>query len=85
MRKKGRIKYVFVIFLLSFILIYGFIQVNINKPELVRNQSKFTINLITKPFDFRIEGKDYVFYVNGKIIDDMKDKCINTYNELILK
>ena len=76
MRKKGRIKYFLVIFLCFFIFIYGFIKININKPELVRKKSKFTIDLKLKPLDFRIETKEYIFYVNNKIIDNMKEKCI---------
>lgn len=85
MRKKGRIKYIFILILCFSILIYGFIQVNINKPELVRKKSKFTMELSLVPIDFRIETAGYVFYVNSKIIDSMKDKCINVYNEITSK
>ncbi|MBZ9608504.1 hypothetical protein G9F73_011855 [Clostridium estertheticum] len=80
MLKKGRIKYFLVIFIYFSILIYGFIKVNINKTELARNKSKFTIDLKLKPVDFRIETKDYGFYVNNKIFDKMKKKFISTYN-----
>ncbi|MGV8982771.1 hypothetical protein [Clostridium sp.] len=83
MRKKGGIKYVFMIFLCFSIFIYGFIEVNINKPELVKKKSKFTMELSLKPIDFRIETVGYVFYVNGKIIESMKDKCISAYDEII--
>ncbi|MGH4139313.1 hypothetical protein [Clostridium sp.] len=85
MREKGRIKFIFVIFVCFFIFIYGFIQVNITKPELVRKKSKFIMELSVVPIDFRIETVDYVFYLNSKIIDSMKDKCVNAYNEIISK
>ncbi|MBU3189714.1 hypothetical protein K9O30_10780 [Clostridium bowmanii] len=85
MRKKGRIKYIFMIFLCFLIFIYGFIEVNINKPELVRKKSKFTMELSLVPIDFKIETVGYVFYANSKIIDSMKDKCVNAYNKIISK
>ena len=85
MLKKGRIKYFLVIFISFSILIYGFIKVNINKTELVRNKSKFTINLKLKPVDFRIETKDYVFYLNNKTFDNMKEECIKVYNGIFSK
>ena len=85
MLKKGRIKYFLVIFICFSILIYGFIKVNITKTELARNKSKFTMDLKLKPIDFRIETKDYGFYINNKIFDNMKEKCISTYNGIFSK
>ncbi len=85
MRKKGRIKYLLVVFLCFFILIYGFIKVNIYKPELVRKKSKFTIDFKSKPFDFRVEMKEYVFYINSKVVDNMKEQCVDVYNNIFSK
>ena len=85
MHKKGRIKYFIVIFICFSILIYGFIKVNINKTELARKRSKFTIDLRFKPIDLRIETKGHVVYLNNKIINNVKEKCINTYNEILSK
>ena len=85
MRKKGRIKYFLVAFVCVFILIYGFTVVNINKPELVRKESKFTIDLTLKPIDFKIETKEYIFYVNNKVIDNVKEKYIGLYNRILSK
>lgn len=85
MRKKSRIKYFLLIFVCVFIFIYGFIVININKPELVRKKSKFTLDLRLKPFDFKIETKGYVFYVNNKIIDNMKQKYNDIYNGVFSK
>ena len=85
MRKRGRIKYFLIIFICFSIFIYGFIKVNISKPELVRKRSKFTIDLKLKPVDFRIETKGYVFYVNNKIFYNMKEKCIGVYNGIFSK
>ncbi|MFT5872116.1 MAG: hypothetical protein ACI8WT_001043 [Clostridium sp.] len=85
MRKKGRLKYLLMIFLCFYIFIYGFIKINITKPELVIKRSKFEINIKLKPFDFRIDTKDYVFYVNNKIFDSVKEKCIGVYNGILSK
>ena len=85
MRKRGIIKYFILFFLCFFILLYGFIMVNIHKPKLVREKSKFTIDLKLKPFDFRIDTKDYVFYVNSKVIDNMKEQCTQVYNGIFSK
>jgi len=85
MRKKGRIKYFLVIFLCFSIFIYGFIAVNINKSEQERAKSGFTIDIKSKPFDFRVDTKDYVFYVNSKIIDNVKEECVDVYNGIFSK
>ncbi|GCD09103.1 hypothetical protein [Clostridium tagluense] len=85
MRKKGRIKYILVIFICFSIFTYGFIKVNITKTKGERQKSKFTIDLKYKPFDLRIETKDYAFYVNNKVLDDMKAKCRDVYDEVISK
>ena len=81
MRKKGRIKYFLVIFLCFSIFSYGFITININNQELIpKEKLKFAIGLKLKPFDFRIDTKDYVFYVNSKVFDNLKEKSIDVYN-----
>ena len=80
MRKKSRVKYVVLIFVCLSIFVYGFIKVNINKPELVRKRSWFTMDLKVNPFDFRIETKEYVFYVNNKVFDNLKEKYTDVYN-----
>ncbi|MGH4125863.1 MAG: hypothetical protein ACREV6_23380 [Clostridium sp.] len=81
MRKKGRIKYTIVIFLCFSILIYGFFKINITKTKDLRKKSKFTIDLTLKPIDLKIETEDYVFYVNNKVIDKIKEK----YNGIFSK
>jgi len=85
MRKKGRVKYFIIIIFCFFIFSYGFIKININKPELVRDKSKFTIVLKLKPVYFEIDTEGYVFYVNNKIFYDMKEKCIGVFNEFFSK
>jgi hypothetical protein len=83
MRKKGRIKYFFLIFLCFSIFIYGFFAVNITKAKDVRKKSKFTIDLKLKPLDLRIETKDYVFYINNKIIYNVKEKYMHIYHGVL--
>ena len=78
MRKKGRMKYFFVFFLCTSIFVYGFFRVNITKAKNVRENAKFTIDFTLDPVDLKIETSDYVFYINHKIIDKLK----NTYNDI---
>ena len=85
MHKKGRVKYFLVIVICLFIFIYGFIEINVNKAELVKEKSKFTIVLNLKPINLQIETKSYVFYVNNKIFYNMKEKCIGAFNEFFSK
>jgi len=85
MRKKGRTKYFLVGFLCFFIFAYGFITVNINKRNPEKKESKFTMDLTLKPFDLRVDTTNYAFYVNSKIIDDMKEKCVDIYNGIFSK
>ncbi|MBU3142442.1 hypothetical protein [Clostridium sp. CF012] len=82
MRKKGRSKYTLVIFLCFFIFIYGFTEINITKAKDVRKKSKFTMDLTLKPIDLKIETVDYVFYVNNKVIDKMKEKYNKVYDDI---
>ena len=85
MFKRGIFKYMFIIVICFSIFIYGFIEININKSELVKEKSKFTITLKLNPIDFRIETKEYVFYANAKLFYNMKEKCTDTYNDILKK
>ena len=85
MRKRGRVKYFIIIVIWFLIFAYGFIKININKPELVKDKSKFTISFRLKPVDFRVETKGYVFYINNNTIYNIKEKCINVYNGVFSK
>ena len=90
MHKKGRVKYFLVIIICFFIFIYGFFIINITKPELVRNKSEFKIDFTLEPLNFTIENEDYIFFVNNeifdnKIFDNMKKKCIRTFNGIFSK
>ncbi len=85
MRKKNRSKYFITGILCFSIVIYGFIKINIYKPELVRKKSVFTMDLTLKPLDVRIETDGYVFYLNNKVIDGVKEKCNDTYNDIFSK
>ena len=82
MHEKSRVRYVLVIFICFSIFIYGFIKINITKSELVRKKSGFTIDFKFKPMDLRIETKEYVFYVNNKIFDNLKEKYVDVYNSI---
>ena len=85
MRKKGRMKYFLVFFICTSIFIYGFFRVNITKTKYAREKSLFTIDFTLKPVDLKIETSDYVFYINHKIIDKLKDTYNDIYNGVFPK
>ncbi|MGH4118863.1 hypothetical protein [Clostridium sp.] len=85
MRKKNKGKNFIVIILCVFIFIYGFIMISVSKPELVRKKSPFTVDVSLKPIDIKIETKDYIIYVNNKVIDGVSEKCKDVYNNIFSK
>jgi hypothetical protein len=85
MRKRNNKKYFTVIIFCTFIFVCGFVIISISKPELLRKKSPFTIDVSFRPIDIRIETKDYIIYMNNKVIDGVKEKCIDTYNGVFSK
>jgi hypothetical protein len=85
MRKKNKKKYSISIVFCIFIFIYGFIMISISKPELIRKKSPFTVDVSLKPIDIKIETKGYTIYVNNKVIDGVKEKCNDIYNNIFSK
>ncbi|MCJ7689036.1 MAG: hypothetical protein MUO60_06935 [Clostridiaceae bacterium] len=85
MHKKNRKKHFIAIIFCVFIFIYGFIMISISKQELVRKKSPFTVDVSVKPIDIKIETKDYIIYVNNKVIDGVKEKCNDIYNNVFSK
>jgi hypothetical protein len=41
--------------------------VTLNTSEFIRDNSKIKISFALKPFDFRIESKNYIFYLNENV------------------
>lgn len=82
MRKKGRIKYIFVMFLCFLIFIYGFTEVNITKAKNLREKSKFTMDLTLNPMNVKVETANYVFYFNNAIIGKMKEKYDSVFDDI---
>jgi len=85
MSKRNKNKNFIVVIFCTFIFICGFVIININKPELLRKKSPFIIDVSFKPIDIRMETKDYIIYVNNKVIDGVKEKCIDTYKDIFSK
>ncbi|MEK6266904.1 MAG: hypothetical protein N2B06_19375 [Clostridium sp.] len=85
MSKRNNKKIFTTIIFCAFIFICGFVIISIRKPELLRKKSPFTIDVSFKPIDIRMETKDYIIYVNNKVIDGVKEKCIDTYNDIFSK
>lgn len=85
MHKRKNKKHFTAIIFCVFIFICGFVIISISKPELLRKKSPFTIDVSFKPIDIRIETKNYIIYVNNKVIGGVKEKCIDTYNDIFSK
>ena len=82
MGKRGKFKYYIIFFLCFTIFTYGFFEINITKAKDVKKKSKFTIDFKLSPIDLRIESGDYIFYVNSKVIDGMKEKYNEVYDDI---
>ncbi|MBE6068952.1 MAG: hypothetical protein E7211_14835 [Clostridium lundense] len=75
-------RYIVIILMAIFIIFLGFIVVSNNTPKFIKNNSPFKIYFTTKPFDFKVETKKYVFYVNKKASENIKLSTYNLYNGL---
>lgn len=70
---KSRIKgIVLIIFVCIFIVIYGFIVVNGRLPKFIKDRSYVQINYNFKPFNFTVNVGEYSFYINRKIVTNLK-------------
>lgn len=70
-------RYIVIIIMAIFIIFLGFIIVSNNTPKFIKNNSPFKIYFTVKPFDFKVETKKYIFYVNKKASENIK---LSTYN-----
>ncbi|WP_052085717.1 hypothetical protein [Clostridium sp. HMP27] len=75
-------RYIVIILMAIFIIFLGFIVVSNNTPKFIKNNSPFKIYFTAKPFDFKVETKKYVFYVNKKASENIKLSTYNLYNGL---
>ncbi|WP_123052991.1 hypothetical protein [Clostridium sp. JN-1] len=70
---KNRIKGIVLIILVCiFIIIYGFIVVSGNLPKFIKDRSYVQVNYNFKPFNFTVNVGEYSFYINKKIITNLK-------------
>lgn len=75
-------RYIVIILMAIFIIFLGFIVVSNNTPKFIKNNSPFKIYFTAKPFDFKVETKKYVFYVNKKASENIKLSTYNLYSGL---
>lgn len=75
-------RYIVIILMAIFIIFLGFIVVSNNTPKFIKNNSPFKIYFTAKPFDFKVETKKYVFYVNKKASENIKLSTYNLYDGL---
>ncbi|AYD40992.1 hypothetical protein D4Z93_10850 [Clostridium fermenticellae] len=61
-----------IIFVCIFIIIYGFIVVNGRLPKFIKDRSYVQINYNFRPFNFTVSVGEYSFYINRKIITNLK-------------
>lgn len=75
-------RYVVIILMSIFIMVLGFIVVSNNTPKFIKNNSPFKIYFTVKPFDFKVETKKYIFYINKKASENIKLSTYNLYDGL---
>lgn len=75
-------RYVVIILMSIFIMVLGFIVVSNNTPKFIKNNSPFKIYFTVKPFDFKVETKKYIFYINKKASENIKLSTYNLYDAL---
>lgn len=83
MEKKG--KYVAIFLIFTMIVLFGFFKVNMCLPQSIRNKLNFKISYSLKPFDFTVETKNYIFYVNKDALNDTKNKIGKAMESIINK
>ena len=54
-----------------------------DKSTRKRGKLLYTVSFKLKPIDFRVDTEEYVFYVNSKVIDNIKEKYIDVYNGIL--
>lgn len=77
-----KMKFALVAIICLSIVFIGFIQVNTNLPEFIRNKSSVIVNYTLRPFDFRIVYGDYAFYINTKIFTNLKDEAAKVFKNI---
>jgi len=83
MEKKG--KYVAIFLIFTMIVLFGFFKVNMCLPQSIRNKLNFKISYSLRPFDFTVETKNYIFYVNKDALNDTKNKIGKAMESIINK
>ncbi|GAA0747392.1 hypothetical protein [Clostridium oceanicum] len=79
-KKKHKLKwnkYKTVILICFIIFIFGFVTVSNSLPKFVKDKANFSIYFSRKPFDFKIKGKNYTFYINYKVLNNIKSFNMN--------
>lgn len=72
-----------IIFFISFMLMFiGMIKVNIEFTKNIKEHSGIKIFLNRKPFDFHIDFKEYVFYINENVVEDTRDYIVKVFDDI---
>ncbi|WP_125152572.1 hypothetical protein [Clostridium rectalis] len=77
MKKKTVLRLLVVFFIVIFI---GAIKVSSTLPNFIKDNSKFKVIYNTKPFNLTFETDKYIFYINKKSIDNIKNYMNNFLN-----
>lgn len=75
-------RYIVISLITIFIIFLGFVVVSNNTPKFIKNNSPFKIYFTTKPFDFKVETKKYIFYINKKASENIKLSAYSLYDTL---
>lgn len=69
----GKLKYILLSITFFIIIAIGFICVSNSLPSFIKDKSSVKTTFSEKPFDFRVETKNYIISLNQKDIENTGD------------
>lgn len=81
----NKLKYIFLFFICTFIVFYGFITVSNVMPDFIKDRSSFKVTYTSKPFDLEFDVGDYIVYLNSKTVENYKTEASNLAKKLLNK
>lgn len=77
-----KIRVIFIIIVFISIIGYGFIKVNLELPQFIKDRSKLKVSLTQSPFDLKLDMGDYIVYVNEKAFSNIKDGAVSAFKNI---
>lgn len=76
-------KYVIVVILALFIVLFGFLKVSSALPQFIKNKSNFKVYFTERPFDLTLETKNYIVYFNKKAVNNLQNGINESFNQIV--